>query len=333
MTLMNKLNLILAFGLTLAIGQIHAQAFQYPVGCDGPDIFTGPPLFFARINVDGVIAPDGLEIGLFDEDDGLIGRGTVARGEVLFFVQAREVGNCPFLSGDETVSLKAALPVGVILAANSTFPGNVTSGVFDGPDGTTNSIDVFDFRTITLPVTLVDFSARTVDQKVELNWTTSEEINNSHFEIERSANPNDGFVNVGKVLGNGNSEAFSTYRFVDATAEEGTNYYRLKQIDFDGTFEYSPIVVVELEEASERILSVFPNPVAAGDRITVRLRGEWARGATNLSLFDVGGRMVTEWTKLSKGSFNTELPVLPAGIYQMVATDGTERLTKRVVVR
>ncbi|MTB52839.1 T9SS type A sorting domain-containing protein [Lewinella sp. W8] len=332
---MKKLELFLFLALILFCGDaVQAQTFEYPRGCSGPNIFSNPPVFFAEINVDGAVAPDGLEVGLFDDTDGLVGRGTVNSGEVLFFVQGEQTGNgCPVFAPGETVTLKAVLPVGIRLAANSTFTGTLTNGVFDGPDGTTSQTDLFDFRTVTLPVTLLDFRAVTIDRKVELNWATSEEINNSHFEIERSANPTESFVNVGKVLGNGTSEALNTYRFVDPTAEEGINYYRLKQIDFDGTFEYSPIVVVELEEAPQRLLSVFPNPVEVNGRLTVRLQGGWAKGATTLTLFDAGGRRVGKWTELSNGSFNTELPALPAGLYQLVATDGTERLTTGVVVR
>jgi hypothetical protein len=104
-------------------------------------------------------------------------------------------------------------------------------------------------------------------------------------------------------------------------------------VDFDGSFEYTPIVIAELEEAAERMLSVFPNPVEVNDRVTIRLNGGWTNEGTTLRLFEAGGRMVAEWPGLSNGSINMKLPALPAGMYQLVATDGDERKTTPIVVR
>ena len=112
-----------------------------------------------------------------------------------------------------------------------------------------------------LPIELVRFDAKSVDNNsVQLEWQTALEINNEQFIIERS---DDAFVfyEIGAMDGRGNSQIRNDYEFIDYFPLSGINYYRLKQIDFDGTFTYSDIVSVSMKNNDELlILSVFPNP-------------------------------------------------------------------------
>ncbi|MTB52840.1 T9SS type A sorting domain-containing protein [Lewinella sp. W8] len=342
-------NLLLTGLLAVACwSTVSAQVFNFPGACAPPDVINfDNPQFVAEATIDGVEAPIGLEVGVFNSSDQLIGKGFVEELDfggstfngfiITLQTDAQGALNCPTFTAGEMISVRAAVPAGIADDASSPFAGTVTFNdplfFVDGPDGDASTNDVIDFQELALPVTLLQFNARLVDRKVELTWATSEEVNNSHFEVERSTNPNDGFVNIGKVLGNATTEELNTYRFLDGAPEEGPNYYRLKQIDFDGNFEYTPIVIAELEEASEKMLSVFPNPVELNDRVTIRLNGGWANEGTTLQLFEAGGRMVAEWTNLSNGSLNMKLPALPAGLYQLVATDGNDRKTTRLVVR
>lgn len=109
----------------------------------------------------------------------------------------------------------------------------------------------------TLPVELISFSGVTSGKNMQLNWTTATEINNDIFEVERSIDA----VNwemIGNVLGNGNSSQIIDYTYIDTNPIVGTNYYRLKQIDFDGAFEYLGPVSVDFKIPEIRML---PNPV------------------------------------------------------------------------
>jgi hypothetical protein len=118
----------------------------------------------------------------------------------------------------------------------------------------------------TLPVKLVSFSGKLMNNTTYLTWVTANEINNSHFEIERSVNGVN-FENIGKVNGAGNSNKTIKYQFLDKNLiinnMQNVVYYRLKQIDFDGKFEYTHTIAVTLNENdldNNNSLAIMPNP-------------------------------------------------------------------------
>jgi hypothetical protein len=110
-----------------------------------------------------------------------------------------------------------------------------------------------------VPVELVGFSASIIDGNVELNWTTATETNNMGFDIERSVD-NSAYEKVGFVNGTGTTAETQKYSFIDK-AVTGKIKYRLKQIDFNGTYEYSNSVEVDLSAALNYSLDQnYPNP-------------------------------------------------------------------------
>jgi Secretion system C-terminal sorting domain len=113
-----------------------------------------------------------------------------------------------------------------------------------------DNIDVKESN-IPTPVTLTSFTAKPMDAKtVALNWSTASEENNDYFSIEYSADGLD-FIELEKMAGAGTSTATQNYHFMHKEAVEGSNYYRLRQVDFDGTFSFSEIEVVVLEDRSD----------------------------------------------------------------------------------
>ena len=115
-----------------------------------------------------------------------------------------------------------------------------------------------------LPVTLTSFKAFRINENaVTLKWNTASETNNLEFEIQRSTNPLAGFTMVGRVDGAGNSSSANNYEFTDNAATATTTYYRLKQIDFNGTFTYSRILKV-LSYKMNLSVKAFPNPSVLG---------------------------------------------------------------------
>lgn len=339
--------------LTLAANfALNAQAaFSFPGSCSPPSTnLSTQPKVTGVAEFDGMTPTDagvfGYYVGVFNASDELIGQGqigtiinggTTAEGFIIALqTDAQGIKNCPTFTDGDVVTVKLRTAAGDVLAGNSTFSatvGDAASGRIDGPNEMVGMTDVFDFLSAALPVTLANFSASPNRNKVDLTWSTSSETENSYFEVQRSTSPDGGFQNVGKVLGNETTTEFNTYEFTDANPAEGTNYYRLQQFDLDGTNDFSPIVVADIAVSAERSVAVYPNPTVAGSRMTVRLNGNWTAGGANLQLVDANGRNVANWTGLSNGSLNTELPVVKAGIYQLIATDGKERTATRVVIR
>jgi hypothetical protein len=111
-----------------------------------------------------------------------------------------------------------------------------------------------------VPVELTSFTYSLIENNVNLSWTTATEINNLKFEVERS-NSDQTFVKIGEVQGAGTSSQVNSYNFTDASVDAGAYTYRLKQIDFDGTFEYSNSVEVVVGAPQSFGLSQnYPNP-------------------------------------------------------------------------
>lgn len=111
-----------------------------------------------------------------------------------------------------------------------------------------------------LPVVLVSFEVVEKDMNwAELQWTTASEINNDYFIVEKSIEGLN-FEAIGKVSGNGNSVNLINYKFLDQNTESQVVYYRLKQVDFNGEFEYSPIITFSNKQ-NLKVIQCYPNPV------------------------------------------------------------------------
>jgi sugar lactone lactonase YvrE len=111
-----------------------------------------------------------------------------------------------------------------------------------------------------LPVELTSFQGKLMDNGNQLNWKTASELNNKGFEVERSIGGQD-WENIGFIQGNGTTQERKDYSFLDEIPSSDINYYRLKQIDFDGKFEYSEIISIENKKINT-ITQIFPNPVS-----------------------------------------------------------------------
>lgn len=140
-----------------------------------------------------------------------------------------------------------------------------------------------------LPVRLISFKSEAQATGIELTWQTGEEIGNSHFDIERSTDARH-FEGIGRVSGKGNSSVKQVYSFFDASPKNGPNYYRLKQIDFDGTFEYSRIISAAFTGTG--IFKAYPNPVSSV--LTIELPN--AAAIESAFLYDLLGRKVKEFS-------------------------------------
>jgi hypothetical protein len=141
-----------------------------------------------------------------------------------------------------------------------------------------------------LPVTLIDFSATPNDNKIALRWNTSSEVGNLGFEVQRSKDGASWSV-LGFVNGAGNSTATIKYGYTDEKLSSGVRYYyRLKQIDIDKRFTYSPVVSAMLDKREGFLLDQnYPNPSRGETNIRFTLP---QKTRVNLSLYDISGRLV-----------------------------------------
>ncbi|MDX5348961.1 MAG: hypothetical protein LPK19_17150, partial [Hymenobacteraceae bacterium] len=142
---------------------------------------------------------------------------------------------------------------------------------------------------VTLPVELTFFKGQLMsDRTVKLNWQTASEKDNDRFEIERSTNGKD-FVAIGMLKGNGSTNTLTDYTFTDAEPMRGLNYYRLKQVDFDGTSEYSKVIALSSEHEGELTAKLVPNPCVDKDCAVMLYN---VAENTVIELRDMTGRLV-----------------------------------------
>jgi hypothetical protein len=184
-----------------------------------------------------------------------------------------------------------------------------------------------------LPVALLSFTGKYIQKKVQLDWSTVTEQSNKQFDIDASR---DGtlFSTIGTVPGKGNSSTLVSYSFNDKTFfKSGKNYYRLKQVDFDGKYKFSAVVVVYVDATRQSIISIHPNP--ASNMIILSVNRPLG-GSLQLKLADIGGKHI--WSKTVNGSSNTipiYLPKMAKGMYLMtVITDNGEKLlTDKLIIQ
>ncbi len=182
-----------------------------------------------------------------------------------------------------------------------------------------------------LPVELTAFYARLSENNVTLHWKTASELNNKGFEVERSADSRQ-WSRLTFVPGNGTTHAEQSYHYTDTNPVSGINYYRLRQVDFDGRHEYSKIVVVE-QWGNVSSLAVSPNP--AKERLLCSLRTDYA-GAATLTLLGLDGKPVITRPVVLQGGpaqFEFALENVQPGMYFVSLQLGHELLQERLMVR
>ncbi len=190
-----------------------------------------------------------------------------------------------------------------------------------------------------LPVELTTFAAFEEENKVALNWETATEVNNYGFEIERqkatetSINLSN-WEKIGFVEGHGNSNSPKVYSYTDNTVVSGEYYYRLRQVDIDGQFEYSDIVEVAIAPPNSFELSQnYPNPFNPKTNIQFSLTEP---ANVSLSIYNAIGQKVAELInqRLEAGVHNSDFDGsnLNSGIYIYMLKTEKSTLTKKMIL-
>jgi hypothetical protein len=183
-----------------------------------------------------------------------------------------------------------------------------------------------------IPVELKSFNASVNINSVNLNWSTATETNNSGFQIERSNGS--AYVVVGFAAGNGTTTEIQHYTFTDNNVSTGKYSYRLKQIDLDGTFEYSKTIDVEVTTPLEFSLAQnFPNPFNPSTSIKYAISN---KQFVQLKIFDVLGKEVATLVNEEKsaGSYevNFNASQLSSGIYFYKLQSGSFVQTRKMIL-
>ncbi len=180
-----------------------------------------------------------------------------------------------------------------------------------------------------LPIELVAFDAKKSGKEVNLSWTTSSEINNDYFTIERAANGID-FEKMFDIDGAGNSTSTLSYFVIDKTPLSGANYYRLMQTDYDGNSTYSAIRTVNFNENGH--YSVYPNPVTTKSDIIVKVP---TSGTFKVNIFDSSGRLIYSSDEIADEDnsivVKTENLNCNSGIYQLLVTGAQDQFALKLM--
>ena len=163
--------------------------------------------------------------------------------------------------------------------------------------------------TALLPVTLLNFRAIAVNKKVITSWETASETNSDYFELWRS-NDQRQFAPIGKVAAAGNSTGLLRYSFTDANPYLNVSYYQLKMVNQDGSFTWSPVIKVKIDD--DPFASVYPNP--ATGYITIAVNAGIASEKPIAYIYDAKGSLVRSFKILATSQL-ADISLLPAGIY------------------
>lgn len=171
-----------------------------------------------------------------------------------------------------------------------------------------------------LPVEFVKVEVEKSNRGNVLNWTTATEVNNEKFVVERSSDGRD-FIELTSVKGQGNSTELIDYEFVDDNPVNGMNFYRLKQMDFDGKFEYSTVVSIRNNNTED--VKVYPTNVMDVINVELSDKGE-------IAIYSVTGQLLMN-KLLTEGNSEINLSGLSAGIYFIAIETNANVVTQQIV--
>ncbi|OKL40894.1 T9SS type A sorting domain-containing protein [Pontibacter flavimaris] len=178
-----------------------------------------------------------------------------------------------------------------------------------------------------LPVELMYFKGAVQGANASLTWATAQELDNEKFVVERSQDGKS-FSQIGEVQGHGNSSILINYTFTDTNPGVGTNYYRLRQVDFGGTEETSNVVALQFKGGQHtlngNLAKVYPTIAATEVNVSLALHN------AQVTVLNANGLQVAQYSSASQ---NLVLPVshLQPGIYFINVTDGKQQQTQRFV--
>lgn len=213
-------------------------------------------------------------------------------------------------------------------AGGSFIPKTIRARISDGTAaGCGNDFAIDDMKLAfcasggPMPVSFINFTAEQKGSGVSLAWSTAQEINNSYFEVQRSADGNTNWEHIAQVAGAGNSQMTKNYNAFDNSSLSGINYYRIKQVDYDGNYKFSNVVSVKTD-FNKTGVSVLENPFF--NTLSVSFNSATSQ-MVSARLIDIAGRQIAveKWSVSAGNSMKTfsNVSELQQGLYILSITN------------
>ena len=182
-----------------------------------------------------------------------------------------------------------------------------------------------------LPIELLDFKGKYLNNQSILSWVTASEKNNDYFILERSEDARE-FTQIGKIDGAGSSNTFLNYQFIDVKPINQVAYYRLKQVDFDGQFSYSQVIALRNNQKLNAEIKAYPNP-SDGNFLITNIPFDEGEDFV-CQVYNLQGELLKKDLQISDASGNLLLQLndLKSGVYWVSITNGYTTATTKVVL-
>ncbi|MCI4667501.1 MAG: T9SS type A sorting domain-containing protein [Bacteroidia bacterium] len=310
---------------------LQAGAFKQPTFQDYSDTdpTTVPPSAITSVTIDGVVYDKRLD---FTTSPGL---GVIFSGGSLPLFTVSGSGADIHLLDFVIERIDPLQPVHMILEGSDDINNNFFTNSIT-PIGS-YSVNLTDYdvapqSSATFPVELLDFDAYQIGEgTVQLDWTTAVEINNAEFQIERSIDARF-FEQIGSVAGAGNSNSPKSYDYLDFSAPNSKIYYRLRQVDIDGTFTYSPVREVLLGDKFAPKFDIYPNPAKEYVNIDAAVSSD---RLFEVKLLDMSGRVIFHDSRVTLGeeTYRVDVSNLTPQNYILQFVDDQEEVKHSEIIR
>lgn len=319
----------------------------YQVDCDVATDKSN--LVFGYVTINGEAPNIATDSIIFFDDDGLIlviaGFQEIANpscpGQVGFFTNVSGETDNPAIACVPEFGYKDGELIQAFIYDESDnayyiYPSSMTYNDTPGATADGASSDCNDVPDVgALPIRLTAFSGVAIDHKTSLlQWSTAREENASHFEVQYSIDGLDWTV-LSKVDAIGESEENQFYDLTHQGELSPVNFYRLKMIDNDDSYEFSGIIIIELSVEGDREVNIFPNPIAKDANLSIQLRGDWSADQDiTADLYDAQGRLLMKRSGLAGGTSSLALPDgLYGGMYLLRIQQGQHSDDQRILIK
>lgn len=193
-----------------------------------------------------------------------------------------------------------------------------------------------------LPIEWKSIAVRSISNSNELTWEVADETNVSHYEIERAINQTDNFVKVGQVSFNDNGLITNAYNYTDIDLDDsGIYYYRVKQLDIDGDFEYSKIVSTDVnlkhqDSDVRNAISLYPNPAADASAVNIKVLNDIS--ILSIDVYSAEGQLVksnlvsdSDIAANQTKTYNLNIEELEEGNYIIILTIDNDIISKKLM--